>query len=209
MPEPPTPGNPSGLHQVLLHPRNHPTGSISYWAGSCWWGNFMVQLPLMQGLPRSMSWTASECPCPLGWTRPEIAGACRPSRHEAEPLQPLTVGYPRNPHATLCPPGVIGDQGGVPKPPGAEAHSVVDDLDCGEVWLLPPQPDGRGTVGFGVDMGRGKRGTPLDGQVCKVKNTVKSGLQFWVTPSVHAVSWEAPFPLHRQENRGCGIDAVA
>lgn len=43
-------------------------------------------------------------------------------------------------------PGIVGDQGGIPEPPGAEAHSVVDNLDGGEVWLLPPKPNGGGAV---------------------------------------------------------------
>lgn len=43
-------------------------------------------------------------------------------------------------------PGIVGDQGGIPEPPGAEAHSVVDNLDSGEVWLLPPKPNGGGAV---------------------------------------------------------------
>lgn len=85
-----------------------------------------------------------------------------PSRHH----RLLPAPHPAAASAGF-PPGVIGDQGGVPEPPGAEAHSVVDNLDRGEVWLFPPKPNGRGAVGFRMDVGGGQGWSPLDGQVWK------------------------------------------
>lgn len=69
-------------------------------------------------------------------------------------------------------PGVIGDQGSIREPPGAKAHSVVDNLDCGKVWFFPPKPNGCGAVWFRMDVGGGQRWPPLDGQVWKVKSRV-------------------------------------
>lgn len=118
----------------------------------------------------------------------------------------------------LFPPGVIGDQGGIPEPPGAEAHRVVDNLDCGEVWFFPPKPNGCGAVWFRMDMGGGQGWPSLDGQVWRVKIRVwewredthpsicmvvcSSQGTFFYPVSFDPVSWVAPFSLHRWGNWG-------